>query len=195
MEEIFQKIPKTSEQVLLHLCRHFENLPPEDTTKLMDLGINRSEIEDELKLVGSKFYDPPFKGVYSLLDYIEKNWYTKHLISFEKDILITRLTLNRNEFPKGIGNDGLVSLNSLNELEQSKVYKKERKPYIVNSYPTSNKFPTWEFIVISKTAPSVELITIYPGTFAPPFPTESMTPEFFKECDEFWNAHALIESN
>ncbi len=194
MQEIIQKIPIASEQVLLHLCRHFKNLPAEEISKLLNLQIKMSEIEDELKLVGSKFYDPPFKGVYSLIGYVEKNWHIKNVISFENDILICSFSFSRTEFSKGIGNDGLVSLSSLDENELSKVYKKDRKTFVVNAYPTSQIFPTWDLIVISKSNPIPEILTIYPGTYAPPFPMDTMNKEFFQICDEFWKMHALIES-
>lgn len=194
MEEIIQNIPNISDKVLLHICRHFKNLPPEDLSKLLELGIDRAEIEQELMLVGSKFFSPPFSGIYAIVDYIKKNWQKKEVISFENDILVSRWVLNKSEYPLGIGNDGLVSLKSLNENELSKVYKKDRKTFVVNAYPTSQIFPTWEFNVISKSKPNPDILTIYPGTYAPPFPMDSMEKDFFLSCDEFWKVHALIES-
>ena len=118
MEEIIQNIPNISDKVLLHICRHFKNLPPEDLSKLLELGIDRAEIEQELMLVGSKFFSPPFSGIYAIVDYIKKNWQKKEVISFDNDILVSRWVLNKSEYPLGIGNDGLVSLKSLNENEK-----------------------------------------------------------------------------
>jgi hypothetical protein len=194
MKEIIQKVPSISDGVLLHICRHFKSLPSEDVSKLLAIGFNKSEIEQELALVGSKFFSPPFSGIFALVDFIEKNWVKKEVVSLENDTLVSRWIWDKMEYPDGIGNDGLVSLNSLNEDELSRVYKKERKKFIVNAYPTSQVFPTNEFIVISKNKPNPEILTIYPGTYAPPFPTEDMEKGFFKSCDEFWKIHALIES-
>jgi len=194
MEEIIQKIPSVSQVVLLHICRHFKNLPKKDVLKLQDLGIEKAEIEQELGLVGSKFFSPPFSGIYELVDFIINNWQKKEVISLENDILVSRWIWNKSEYPNGIGNDGLVSLNTLNEAELSLVYKKERKTFVVNAYPTSQIFPTWDLIVISKSNPIPEILTIYPGTYAPPFPMDTMDKEFFQVCDEFWKMHALIES-
>jgi hypothetical protein len=194
MEEIIQKVPSISNGVLLHICRHFKSLPSEDVSKLLALGFKKAEIEQELGLVGSKFFSPPFSGIYDLVDFIEKNWLKKEVISLENDTLVSRWVWDKSEFPGGIGNDGLVSLKSLSENELSKVYKKDRKKFIVNAYPTSQIFPTSEFIVISKIKPSPEILTIYPGTYAPPFPSEDMDKDFYRLCDNFWKNHALIES-
>lgn len=194
MEEINQKVPNISNAVLLHICRHFKSLTSEDVSKLLALGFKESEIEQELKLVGSKFFSPPFSGIYALVDFIEKNWEKKEVISLENDTLVCRWVWEKSEYPNGIGNDGLVSLKSLNENELSKVYKKERKKFIVNAYPTSQIFPTFEFNVISKVKPIYEILTIYPGTYAPPFPSEEMEKGLYSFCDDFWKNHALLDS-
>jgi hypothetical protein len=194
MEEKITYAPVATTQVLQHLCRHFAFLPESDISKLIKLGIENSKIEQDLKLVGSKFYSAPFPGIFSLTEYIDKNWDEKKIISYDQKFLVSQFTFKKSEYPNGIGNDGLISFDSLDANEISKVYKKKRESSIVNAYPTSNKFPTWEFIVVSQTQPTHEIITIYPGTYAPPLPMDTMSPEVFKVCDEFWKVHALIES-
>ena len=194
MVEINQNIPNFSDDVLLHICRHFKSLPPEDISKLLKLGIEKTDIEQELGLVGSKFFSPPFSGLYTLVDFIKNEWQYKEIISHENGILVSRWKWSKTEYPNGIGNDGLVSLNTLSEIELSKVYKKDRKTFVVNAYPTSQIFPTWELIVISKSISMPEILTIYPGTYAPPFPMDTMEKDFFLSCEKFWKLHALIES-
>jgi hypothetical protein len=193
MEEKIQNVPILSNPVLLHLCRHFSRIPKDEILQLIGMGIKESEIEEELQLHGSKFFSPPFSGVFAVVDYLQKNWASKKVLSKTNDILVSQWNFSPVEYPHGIGSDGLLSLQTLSVEEASNVYKKDRKSFWVNAFPTTRIVPTWDLIVISKFEPVHEVLTVYPGTYAPPFPMEGMEPEFFKVCDDFWNVHALVE--
>jgi len=194
MEEKIQNVPVLSVPVLLHLCRHFSKIPDVDISKLVGMGIEKSEIEEELQLHGSKFFSPPFPGVFSVVEYLQQNWESKKVLNSTSEIQVSQWNFSPFEYPLGIGSDGLVSLKSLSSEEVTTVYKKDRKSFWVNAFPTKRKVITWELIVISKLAPVHEVLTVYPGTYAPPFPMDGMDPEFYKVCDDFWKVHALVES-
>jgi hypothetical protein len=39
----------------------------------------------------------------------------------------------------------------------------------------------------------MELITVFPGTYAPVFPSTSMTKDDFQIASEFWDEHILLK--
>ena len=192
---IFKIPPSFSAETLLHLCRHFSSLPPEEIQSLQDKGFTLQEIQKEFSLPGSKFHNPPFSGLNALVQFIQYNWSSRLDLSEKKDILTSTWNLSKAEYPQGIGTDGIVAIQSLNVEEKNKIYHKDRKGTIVNAYPTQQVVISHSLVLISKISEKdLSCITIYPGTYAPPFPDPSMEADYYNLCKEFWNKHALIES-
>lgn len=185
--------PQFSTATLLHLCRHFSSIPDEEIQNLTEHGFTLEEIKKEISLPGSKFKNPPFSGLNSIKNFIQENWMEREDI-FEKDNILTS-RWNLLYPPVEIGYDGLVKISNLSDEEKKNIQTRDRKGYSVKTYPTNKLFPTNSFILISKISEiNLECITIYPGTYAPPFPDSSMSNEFYVECKSFWEAYALIES-
>lgn len=187
--------PSYEPNTLLHLCRHFNEITDADKKILYDNGFSLEDINNEIKLQGSKFYNPPFDGINSLISYIKINWDLRKEIIEKENIYSFKFIFDKNIVSEsGIGNDGLVKISDLPDTEKKMIYSKDRKGIAVNTYPTNKYIPTFEFVLIAKLENlNLNCITIYPGTYAPPFPNPAMPGDFLNHCREFWENHALVE--
>ncbi len=91
-----------------------------------------------------------------------------------------------------VGYDALASINDLSKEELKRIVWKKRFGFNVQSLEKEAQ-ETTEIRAVFRQNETLELKTVFPGTYAPPFPEESsQTKEEYKQSKEFWDAHVLL---
>lgn len=89
-------------------------------------------------------------------------------------------------FPEPIGISNVVRVSDLNPDERNNIRIVDRNGIPVRALRTDRRIPTCECqLVVSS---DMQLITMYPGEFAPPLPSSPDEPS------EFWDSHVFILS-
>jgi hypothetical protein len=99
------------------------------------------------------------------------------------------------DYPEGIGFDNLIPLNKLSLEQRDKIIIRERDGFSVGTIRL--KAPaTWQanLVLLQKDgSKAVEVLTLFPGTFAPPFPdTFNVGTEEFHRSTDFWSGQVFI---
>jgi len=89
-----------------------------------------------------------------------------------------------------VGWDGI---GKFSDYPSVKVKVENRNGFMTRFIETS-EFPQTKLvnIVFKYCLDGMELITAFPGTYAPAFPHNSMSKEDFQIASEFWNEHGLL---
>ncbi len=155
--------------------------------RLEHLQLHFSKNESHLR--GSTFNANFVSNSFELIQYISKQVSLRNY----------KLQINANEFVVSInvknsivGYDALASLSDLSEDELQRIVWKKRFGFNVQSLEKEAQ-ETTEIRAIFRQNDSLELKTVFPGTYAPPFPEEStQSTEENKRAKEFWDAHVLL---
>lgn len=170
-----------SKEAEFHILRHFNKISFKWRERLNSFGFSDAQIDEQLKIFGSKF-DSEFCDDIELL----KNLYFDNF-SIDSSKEKTKITLTYTHDSENIGFD---TLHNIENIEDPSLVKKEKRDiYQVNTI-NLNPVPTNQinFILTNKH----ELITCFPGKLAPPFPDlKRQSEENYKESTLFWNNHAL----
>jgi hypothetical protein len=92
-----------------------------------------------------------------------------------------------------IGFDGIEHLSKINPLD---INKFGRNGHVINYGLIKQKLTRTSqlCIVAKKLNQSYEVLTMFPGKYAPPTPNVNQSPQFYLECKDFWDKHLLIKS-
>ena len=172
-----------------YLIKHFEELDKKGLLHFKNLGYSDEKINQELKTIGSKFYasfcDNPF-------DLIQK---LTHYTPFE----IIQQTNGNNAiiykipFTGGIGTNTIIPLKDIQQTDKLKIKKVIRNGFHANVLERNFFDFTNQLVVICNTIN--EIITVFPGIYAPPFPTQLTDEEEVKASILFWENHTFIKNS
>jgi hypothetical protein len=182
--------------VQFHLLRHFSKLDKNFLEEFSRKSIyDRRAIEEQLEYAGSKFhYD--FANNPQVLceilnsyilngDYFTSNLPERKLISFQFD---------HDTYPDGIGTNNIISIDKLSQAQLQTVKESVRGEYTIRTIDDIPPQNTWEVHVILLKNIDYNISTVFPGIYAPPFPSkDSQTLHEFNNSTTFWNIHALIK--
>ncbi len=175
-----------------HMLRHFSSLPDELEKELLLSGYARQQIEDSLAAPGSRF-DPSFADTVStLLDRIfDESTFTESA-GLNGNILI-HAQVKSQFFPTGIGDCGVVSLESLDAVSKSKIYYRKNRGIELMHLDVEKLPRTCEYTLIIKPANGHYIfITSFPGPPAMPLPDLKMSSELLTACREFWGKYVFL---
>ena len=150
-----------SDKAELHLLNHFYYLDNNYINYLKKKYDHKIELDNYLKVISSKFFKSFAQNPKDLLEIVSKR------------IDYTKLSEKRNElsieFEENTGIDLLVPKDSHAE------YSVSRK---VN-------------IILIKEAAVLNVLTIFPGNYAPPIPASAKTPKEFELNSKFWAKYRI----
>jgi len=174
-----------------HCLRHF---PFKGHEQLRVLAVkfptnSIEQITEQLELVGSKFSQTFATEPLEILNRLDKGIISNR--SLENNKTLFQYTFSKDEFPQGIGDSALRSLSKLDETEQARKYKVKRDDYEVWScdvaeLPQSNLLS----IITYNQGSSFDIITLFPGDYAPAFPRGLGDSEEMNRV--FWEEHCLL---
>jgi hypothetical protein len=174
MEE--RVVLKLSHQRALHVLRHFEKIDQTAFNTLKEIYTNK-DINLAMQMSGSKFLQTIFSSPFDLPFIISKANLIK-TINQEYNIAYIY------EYPEEIGQDAIAEITALSDLDlaQVKVQKRDiHEVRVLNSehIPLSNNF------VVILDSKKENVITFYPGKYAPAFNDNIKSLEF-------WNQHVIL---
>lgn len=151
---------------------------------------SKAQIQQELDLIGSKFYADFAQEPLEILNQLEKASQMQTPIENNKTLI--QFDFSKEDFPNGIGNSALLPLSELDETQQVRKYKVKRGDYEVwtcevAELPTSNKLS----IIAFENQGFFDIITLFPGEYAPAFPRG--TSELEEQNRMFWEGHCLLK--
>jgi hypothetical protein len=183
------------ERLQFHILRHFTDPGEEYLNSFLEKsGYSRQDVDEQLKLHGSKFHSHFASDPLQLWEIIKervrygqsRSWFTKNrkVFSFEFD---------KEEYPGGIGNEALIAVKDLDEKEKHLIRLEERDGFAVQTLSGTGLRPTWQFHLVVILSEEPFISTIFPGTYAPPFPdAKTQEKEEYLENELFWRSHVLI---
>jgi hypothetical protein len=174
-----------------HLLLHLKDPAIEFLEMLRQSGFTEEKIHLQLSIPGSRFYPEFANDIASLLTHLNI------------DELETHTEMNGNRrfigkadsylYPRGCGTNTVVPFDSLTKEQQSKVFFKYNRGYLVRHLLVNELPSTVHFIAILKSLKSgVKLITAFPGEHSMPMPHHGMKPSLYKACKEFWDQHVIL---
>jgi hypothetical protein len=182
---------KFSTERQFHCLRHFP-FKGHEQLRVLAVKFPTNSIEqiiEQLELVGSKFSQTFATEPLEILNRLDQGIISSR--SLENNKTLFQYTFSKDEFPQGIGDSALRSLSKLDETEQARKYKVKRDDYEVWScdvaeLPQSNLLS----IITYNQGSSFEIITLFPGDYAPAFPRGLGDSEEMNRV--FWEEHCLL---
>jgi len=170
-------------ETALYLCKHFFQIDNEERIAIEKTSTSNA-IEIQLRQIGSKFYPEFTKGPFELVSLLNT---INPTAVFEQN---NERIVSIFKFESPIGHNGIISLEDIGEENQNEVYTKQRNGIDVKVWRTSLKNDTNQLVLIRK---EKNVITCFPGIYAPPLPTLKMTQSELKMAEDFWIEHVFIE--
>jgi len=175
-----------------HMLRHWEQNDPAIIKNLLKSGYNKSVINGEMNLPGSRFFKDFATNISTLLSSIFRFNYEMRISPTGN--LVLEFLFPNNIFPSGIGTNNLIKKSSLTYQEQKHIYYSTNRDFLlphfnVKSLPASNK----ACLILKKAEDKYIFITSFPGENAMPIPNENMTKDLYVECEFFWNEHVFMQ--
>lgn len=89
---------------------------------------------------------------------------------------------------------GWEGVGKLSDYPKVEVQEENRNGYMIRFIETA-ELPTTKFVnvVFKQCLNGMELITVFPGMYAPAFPNASMSKDDFQIASEFWDEHILLK--
>jgi len=174
-----------------HMLRHFETVPGETIEALINCGYTNEDIEDELKLPGSRFFSSFADTIPALLNKVAESIYS--IKQGLNDNLIINGNIPGNAPSEMIGTTSVTNLNNLSTKQKKSLFYKENrgvnlKHLIVDELPGTNEFS----LIVKKELNNYFFITAFPGNSGLPIPDTSMNSALFKECSAFWEQQVFL---
>ena len=184
MEE--QKEFILTDERAFYLIKHFEKLNEKGIRHFQQLGHSSEAINHALSSIGSKFYTRFTENPYELIQQLS------HLTPLE---IISQTNGNRAFRYKmhcegGIGTNNLVNIQAIPQRDKSTLKKVIRNGFEVNVVERNFFDPTNELVLICNSLN--EVITVFPGTYAPAFPTQLVDKNEVDAARLFWDNHAFV---
>ena len=167
---------------LVRILSHFTVIDQDIISELNETGISHELILNQFKAVGSKFtlFSNPFE-IFAKLDLLEP---------IECILKYDLVKVNVYYFNEIVGNDHLFLISDLSDQEKTFVRKIPRDGKIVNCIERSSYKSTSQVNVVLDNETN-EILTIFPGKYAPPFPSDAMDDFTKRNTTLFWNEHCF----
>ena len=136
-------------------------------------------------VAGSCFYPNVFQNPFELMNYINST--LPHQIIQQESH--TQAHLFKAEF--AVGTCALTDLNALKNPEiQLEIRDGISTRFAwVDALPETNHF----CVIVEGSHSPFEIITLFPGEYAPPFPHANQSEKAHAESEEFWEKHVLVK--
>lgn len=164
-----------------YLLKHFTEIDPITHHQFHEYGYSENEINDQLKLIGSKFHSSfchnPFQLETQLTD----------IEPIAKIIQSNGRIASVYQFDHNIGTEQIVSKGSVNQQD---IFQLERNGVNINAIHIEH-LPLTKSIVVVRSNEGA-WITAFPGQYAPAFPSSWMNRKELEFASEFWKNHVFV---
>lgn len=174
-----------------HVLKHLTFIDNKSREIFIANGYMDDEIKEKLRMISSKVHtglcsNPQYFKTMVLKDISSASYeINKYTGNIEISIIFSKKT-----FPFGIGIDRLISIKGLC-LNSS--FNKDIETFKDVFVKIIGQI-TWTLIFIIKEEKNLhKIITVFPGTNAPPFPDERIqSTKLYNLCKEFWDNHLVF---
>jgi hypothetical protein len=173
----------TQEQAF-YLLKHFTEIDKQSFDQFLKWGYAEKEIEDQLKLIGSKFLASFCQSPLQLDTLLD----TKE--PFEQIVQSNGRIADVYQFEKKIGTDQVIEKE---HTEASEIIHLERNGITIAAVERK-ELPSTNHLVVVKSTQGA-WITAFPGKYAPAFPSTWMSSEELNFATIFWQNHLFIIQN
>ena len=178
-----------------HTLTHFNKIDEKYLYYLLkNSNYSKTDILNQTKIYGSKFHFSFVKNPLELLTIIEGKISEQHLhLEFIKNKCELSISFAKDKFPEGIGNDTIVNINSLSENEKKNINKSFKNNIPIKTVKLKREILTWDLNIIIGNEQEPEIITFFPGKYAPPLPDKAwQTIKQYNEYVEFWDKYVFL---
>ena len=186
-----------SYDVQFHVLKHFSKINKE----YLDLILNKTdylpdEVEEQLKVLSSKFYPEIISNPDNLYDILIKEVSVNGPVArWTGTKCELQVIFREDHYPSGIGNNCMLHISDLSDEEKEGIFESTRdglKIKVIRSVPE----PTFKVnIILYRNEDNIQIVSIFPGDYAPPLPDKDNQPEDqFLISQKFWKNHVFIEA-
>jgi hypothetical protein len=172
---------RLSVKTAFYLLKHFEKIDSEIEKIFHEAGFEKNDIEIQLKTIGSKFDHRFCRNPFEILSTLKKGKMLEEIHQSNHRIARTY------EFSEIVGTDQVLGSNV---IDSKKVVPLLRNDQIIQVI-YQEKLPSTRHLVIVESA-NKEIITAFPGKYAPPFPNNKLNPSENKLAETFWENHVFV---
>lgn len=181
----------------VHVLQHFTMIPDHYLRTIAgETGFSPADIKLKLNAPGSKFLPRFSSDPLHLLHVLKKNISyvtTQRTRGAEVMEVVYDFTLSSDHDLKMVGFENLIHINQLDAHEKKMVTTILRSNFEVKALETDKTVETTLVNLIISVHPTPGVITIFPGTYAPPFPNKALhNAEELNEYTDFWNDHVFL---
>ena len=173
---------------MLHLCRHLEVIDEGWLARASGKGLDAQAALAETGKAGSRFFASFASDPETLFERFRAELLASRVRPvFTNGRCAAAVIFPETLFPAGIGENALAHISQLTAEERMSLTAEQRGDHAVNVCMRRELPATWQGVcVFSDTDGELRLLTIFPGSFAPPLegPGGSRDP--------FWDEHVLI---
>ena len=179
-----------------HVLKHFKTVDEEYVKYLQDNSdYTADEITHQLDVRGSDFYEGfasnPENLWQNLKTTIQEEGIEAIWINGKCEI---QVEFSKTDYPDGIGEDHLVHINELPAKMRQSFNITDWKSLRKLSYSANSKTTWMVQVILRKLENSSEVISIFPGTYAPPLPDlELQNEDDYARSLEFWCSHVVLK--
>jgi hypothetical protein len=177
---------------VFHMIRHFEKINPNDLSNMLNTGYTQVQIDNELKIYGSKFHPSFAATITDIIQKVHTEAYVKTSSSNGNYQLYFPNTSQDISFT--IGTLAVVPLDYLTQSQKQNIYLRENRGYPLKHVNVPN-LPTtseWTMILKPQASDSFYFLTAFPGKPALPIPHHEMSLTEKNTCKDFWNEHVFL---
>ena len=174
-----------TENRIFYCLKHLKKINKQTNDYLIEKGHNLIEIQEQIDLIGSKFFSSFCQSPTELYDKITDRVPSK-IIHQENGNVVYCYTFEEN-----IGYDSIIAISELSSKEQNTIVLEKRNHYEVKVIRKNKRNATKQLNVVFQKN-SNEIITMFPGIYAPPLPSEVMNIEELLRATEFWENYVFI---
>ena len=174
-----------TENRIFYCLKHLKKVNKQTSDYLIDKGHTIAKIQQQIELIGSKFFSNFCQSPRELYDKITDRVPSK-IIHQENGNVVYCYTFEEN-----IGYDSIIAISELSSNEQNTIVLEKRNHYEVKVIRKNKRNATKQLNVVFRKN-SNEIITMFPGIYAPPLPSEVMNIEELLRATEFWEHYVFI---
>jgi len=178
-----------------HILRHYTKVDEQYIQKLLQVSeFSKEDIYNQLKIFGSKFHYHFTTNPEHLNKIINQRIsHGNHSLKQFGTRTIYTFQYTSNEYHDGIGYCNIVSIEELSSEHREKIIEVPRGDEMIRTITDIKPKPTWEFHMVVINDNESLVSTVFPGTYAPPFPNRKNQSELeYQNNVQFWNEYVLI---
>lgn len=170
----------THEQAF-YLLKHFNEIDQQSFDQFRKWGYAEKEIEDQLKLIGSKFLASFCQSPLQLDTLLD----TKE--PFEQIVQSNGRIASVYQFDQVLGTEQIVARNT---IHQKDIFHLDRNGNLIEAVQFEH-LPLTNKLVVVKSSEGA-WITAFPGAYAPAFPSSWMSASELELAMSFWKNHVFV---